>query len=225
MALADALAARARAGGDPPRPEAPQRARAGRGAAAAGATCVAKLTDFGGALLAGEEGLTRTGDVLGTLAYMAPEQIDGVTRWTRSADLYSLALVLYEALSRRQPRARPHARRHRAAHRSARCRRSSATAATCRATSPARSTARSTPTPPRVGRSPSCARRSPTPSARSATLAAAAPRARSPSSATTPASRPGGAGPVPTLPPRHAARHGEGPPPETALLNTAPEEA
>jgi hypothetical protein len=59
---------------------------------------VAKLTDFGGALLAGEESLTRTGDVLGTLAYMAPEQIDGEEVGT-GADLYSLALVLYEALS------------------------------------------------------------------------------------------------------------------------------
>jgi serine/threonine protein kinase len=58
----------------------------------------AKLTDFGGALLAGEEGLTRTGDVLGTLAYMAPEQIDGA-EVDEQADLYSLALVLYEALS------------------------------------------------------------------------------------------------------------------------------
>jgi eukaryotic-like serine/threonine-protein kinase len=59
---------------------------------------IAKLTDFGGALLAGEESLTRTGDVLGTLAYMAPEQIDGDDVGT-GTDLYSLALVLYEALS------------------------------------------------------------------------------------------------------------------------------
>jgi serine/threonine protein kinase len=57
----------------------------------------AKLTDFGGASLVGEEALTRTGDVLGTLAYMAPEQSEGREVGVQS-DLYSLALVIYEAL-------------------------------------------------------------------------------------------------------------------------------
>jgi hypothetical protein len=57
----------------------------------------AKLTDFGGARVAGEDVLTRTGDVLGTLAYMAPEQSEGRAAGVQ-ADLYSLALVLYEAL-------------------------------------------------------------------------------------------------------------------------------
>jgi eukaryotic-like serine/threonine-protein kinase len=56
----------------------------------------AKLTDFGIAHLAGDEPLTRTGDVVGTLAYMAPEQADGA-RITWEADVYSLALSLYEA--------------------------------------------------------------------------------------------------------------------------------
>jgi hypothetical protein len=59
---------------------------------------VAKLADFGGARLAGEDALTRTGDVLGTLAYMAPEQSEG-REAAAPADLYSLALVLYEGLS------------------------------------------------------------------------------------------------------------------------------
>jgi hypothetical protein len=57
----------------------------------------AKLTDFGGASLVGEDVLTRTGDVLGTLAYMAPEQAEGA-EVAEEADLYSLSLVLYEAL-------------------------------------------------------------------------------------------------------------------------------
>lgn len=56
----------------------------------------AKLADFGGALMAGGEALTRTGDVYGTLAYMAPEQCDG-HEVGPPADVYSLALVLYEA--------------------------------------------------------------------------------------------------------------------------------
>ncbi len=68
----------------------PSRARRGRVAA--------KLADFGGASLVGEDALTRTGDVLGTLAYMAPEQTEG-REAGEEADLYSLALVIYEALS------------------------------------------------------------------------------------------------------------------------------
>jgi hypothetical protein len=63
---------------------------------------VAKLTDFGGATLSGSDALTRTGDVLGTLAYMAPEQSEG-REASEAADLYSLALVLYEALSGLNP--------------------------------------------------------------------------------------------------------------------------
>ena len=62
----------------------------------------AKLTDFGGASLVGEDALTRTGDVLGTLAYMAPEQSEGREVGVQ-VDLYSLALVLYEALSGANP--------------------------------------------------------------------------------------------------------------------------
>jgi eukaryotic-like serine/threonine-protein kinase len=62
----------------------------------------AKLTDFGVAHLAGDEPLTRTGDVVGTLAYMAPEQAAG-ERVDERVDLYALGLVLYEALAGSNP--------------------------------------------------------------------------------------------------------------------------
>jgi eukaryotic-like serine/threonine-protein kinase len=62
----------------------------------------AKLTDFGGASLVGEDGLTRPGETLGTLAYMAPEQSEGYEA-DAAADVYSLALVLYEGLTGSNP--------------------------------------------------------------------------------------------------------------------------
>jgi hypothetical protein len=68
----------------------------------ADARAAAKLTDFGVAHLAGDESLTLTGDVVGTLAYMAPEQAAG-ERVDDRADLYALALVLYEALAGTNP--------------------------------------------------------------------------------------------------------------------------
>ena len=46
----------------------------------------------------GGDSLTRTGDVVGTAAYMAPEQAEGREAGA-AADLYSLALVAYEALT------------------------------------------------------------------------------------------------------------------------------
>jgi serine/threonine protein kinase len=58
----------------------------------------AKLTDFGVARVVGGDALTRTGDVVGTLAYMSPEQAEGREAGP-AADLYSLALVIYEALT------------------------------------------------------------------------------------------------------------------------------
>jgi eukaryotic-like serine/threonine-protein kinase len=63
---------------------------------------LARLTDFGVARMLGGDSLTRTGDVIGTAAYMAPEQAQGLPAGA-SADLFSLALVLYEALSGTNP--------------------------------------------------------------------------------------------------------------------------
>src|SRR5918992_573289 len=62
----------------------------------------AKLADFGVAHVATGDPLTRTGDVVGTLAYMAPEQADGA-RVTPACDVYSLALTLYEAWTGTNP--------------------------------------------------------------------------------------------------------------------------
>ena len=59
---------------------------------------LARLTDFGVARVLGGDSLTRTGDVIGTAAYMAPEQAQGLPAGG-SADLFSVALVLYEALT------------------------------------------------------------------------------------------------------------------------------
>ncbi len=72
---------------------------------------VAKLTDFGVARVIGGDALTRTGDVIGTLAYMAPEQAEGLEAGEAS-DLYSLALVIYEALSGVNPMAQTRPGRH-----------------------------------------------------------------------------------------------------------------
>src|ERR1700744_3759988 len=62
----------------------------------------AKLMDFGIALVADAAGLTQTGDVVGTLAYMSPEQAEGLEAGPE-ADVYSLALTLYECWSGENP--------------------------------------------------------------------------------------------------------------------------
>ncbi|MBL8606317.1 MAG: serine/threonine protein kinase [Myxococcales bacterium] len=61
-----------------------------------------KLIDFGVAKLLGDRGLTRTGTLVGTPVYMAPEQLrdEGVDMRT---DIYGAGATLYEALTGRPP--------------------------------------------------------------------------------------------------------------------------
>ena len=59
------------------------------------------MTDFGIAR-AGASEITQTGSVLGTAQYLSPEQAQGLET-TASADIYSVGVILYEALTGRVP--------------------------------------------------------------------------------------------------------------------------
>ncbi|MFO0613735.1 MAG: serine/threonine-protein kinase [Polyangiaceae bacterium] len=61
-----------------------------------------KLLDFGLASVRGEPGLTATGELIGTPATMAPEQIEGSAP-TAAIDLYALGCVLFELVEGRPP--------------------------------------------------------------------------------------------------------------------------
>lgn len=61
-----------------------------------------KITDFGIARIADQVPLTATGQVMGTVQYLAPEQASGHTA-TPSTDIYSLGIVAYECLAGRRP--------------------------------------------------------------------------------------------------------------------------
>jgi serine/threonine-protein kinase len=66
-------------------------------------TLSAKVTDFGiGKLLTGDTELTSTGQMVGSPAYMSPEQIKGEKLDART-DIFSLGIVLYQALTLRKP--------------------------------------------------------------------------------------------------------------------------
>jgi eukaryotic-like serine/threonine-protein kinase len=64
---------------------------------------VTKLADLGIATASDGTQITRSGVVLGTAAYMAPEQLEGRGAGPR-ADIYALAAIAFEALSGRRPR-------------------------------------------------------------------------------------------------------------------------
>ncbi len=64
-----------------------------------GAVSAAKLADFGLARVAADPTVTRTGVVLGTPRYLAPEQARGARHVDGRADLFSLGCVLYECLA------------------------------------------------------------------------------------------------------------------------------
>jgi hypothetical protein len=61
-----------------------------------------KVTDFGIAKAAGGDDLTRTGTVVGTARYLAPEQVNG-HKVDGRADVYALGLILYEMLAGSAP--------------------------------------------------------------------------------------------------------------------------
>ncbi|GEM_PF-1099905 len=61
-----------------------------------------KVMDFGLAKLKQDRDITKTGDMVGTLAYMSPEQIRGQQVDHRS-DIFSLGIVLYEMLTSNKP--------------------------------------------------------------------------------------------------------------------------
>lgn len=55
------------------------------------------ITDFGLAKIEADSEITRTGDLVGTLRYIAPEQLNGVS--ASSCDIYSLGATMYEMLT------------------------------------------------------------------------------------------------------------------------------
>lgn len=62
-----------------------------------------KVTDFGIARAAAEAPLTATGQVMGTAAYLSPEQATGRRDLTPAVDVYALGVVAHEMLAGQRP--------------------------------------------------------------------------------------------------------------------------
>jgi eukaryotic-like serine/threonine-protein kinase len=62
-----------------------------------------KILDFGVSKVLGVERLTRTGQILGTPRYMAPEQLTAERDLDARVDVYALGVILYEALAGQPP--------------------------------------------------------------------------------------------------------------------------
>ncbi len=62
-----------------------------------------RILDFGLARHEGQDNLTMTGDILGTVAYMSPEQAAASNEIDRRTDVYSLGATMYESLTLQPP--------------------------------------------------------------------------------------------------------------------------
>ena len=61
------------------------------------------LTDFGLVKIPGQASMTKNGDILGTIHYTSPEQAQGLKNISSKTDVYSLGVLLYEALTGKTP--------------------------------------------------------------------------------------------------------------------------